>query len=433
MRKNTALAVGIGLAFLLAFLTAAIVRGHADSRAASDRIGTSFERLAAVRALEFAILDTQRAGRSILLFPRYDETYIITPTKNALAAHRHLNSLFPKLEQPLSELEAIIIEQNRFWTDRVGVARTQGEAEALEILTRGGGNYLIENALRITRYISQIEAERLHQHQETSSALNNRLDRLYVGLLVLLVLMMALGVRLWYVSQQTASDRDRAIERARDRDRLVEAGKRQRLLLNELNHRVKNTLVTVQSLALQSKLVSQREQQDEKINDALERCYERFETRLLALSGAHDLLTNQSWEAVDLDVLIRETLRPLVDLSRVGIYGPSARVCPNVAVTINLLFYELTTNAIKYGALSTDSGWIRIRWWEEKGSLLRIVWRETGGPPVVEPTSRGFGSKLIEKAAMREVVGKSKMIFDPSGVICEIEIPLSDKIELYEK
>lgn len=188
---------------------------------------------------------------------------------------------------------------------------------------------------------------------------------------------------------------------------------RRQLLVNELNHRVKNTLATVQSLAAQTFRVE---------NDAT--ALRRFEGRLVALARAHDLLTRESWEGADLRELLREAVSPICvePEQRVELSGPPFRLRPKLALALSMAFHELCTNAAKYGALTTDEGRIKIHW--DIGDHVHIRWQELGGPRVEAPTRRGFGSRLLERALSREVGGTVHLAFEPAGVIFEVEAPL---------
>jgi two-component sensor histidine kinase len=219
-------------------------------------------------------------------------------------------------------------------------------------------------------------------------------------------------------------------ERKRYEAELVAAAERQNLLLRELNHRVKNTLVTVQSIAMQTKnaaisKLGLNAHPDRLIN--LHRFYAAFESRLLALSGTHDLLVNGAWA----DVLLRDSvvaaIQPLIDMDRITVRGPNIKLAPNAAVTLNMVFHELSTNAIKYGAASNETGRITVEW-EVIDKMLRILWTERGGPIVDEPDGVGFGSKLLDRAISREMRGRSEMMYLPDGIECFMQIPLSANI-----
>jgi PAS domain S-box-containing protein len=191
----------------------------------------------------------------------------------------------------------------------------------------------------------------------------------------------------------------------------------QRLLMAELNHRVKNTLAIVQGIAHQTF----RGQGDADATRFT------FEGRLQALSRAHDLLTRENWEAADLRDIIDDALHAHGGLSgRYTIDGPALRLQPKPAVTIAMALHELATNATKYGALSAPEGRVAVSWRvvDEGDPRLCIEWRECDGPPVAPPRHRGFGSRMIERALATELRGKAHMAFEPSGLVCTIEAPL---------
>jgi two-component sensor histidine kinase len=192
---------------------------------------------------------------------------------------------------------------------------------------------------------------------------------------------------------------------------------RQNLLINELNHRVKNTLASVQSLAMLSW------QGDQPAAEA-------FLQRLHALARVHDLLSEAAWEGAALGDVVRRTLAPYEDAQpRLTIAGPAVRLNPNAAVTLSMAFHELATNAIKYGALSVPTGRIEILWRAQDGAVT-IDWRESAGPAVAEPTHHGFGSRLIEQGLARELDGHAAFDFRPEGLVCSIRLPLSAKLSL---
>ncbi|MBB2839009.1 UNVERIFIED_ORG: PAS domain S-box-containing protein [Rhizobium etli] len=199
-----------------------------------------------------------------------------------------------------------------------------------------------------------------------------------------------------------------------------QAESRQKLLIDELNHRVKNTLVTVQSLAGQTA----------RHADNLEDFLHRFETRVLALSRAHDLLTKRHWKDTPLDGLAGEVLMPLVEgaASRVTIAGPSADLDPRTALSLTVVLNELATNAIKHGALSSNTGTLSLNWHladeTRSGRELLLDWQEQGGPRVEAPTRRGVGSRLMERCIERDLGGAIDLAYEPAGVSCRISIPL---------
>ena len=198
------------------------------------------------------------------------------------------------------------------------------------------------------------------------------------------------------------------------------AEQRAKLLIDELNHRVKNTLATVQSLASQSARGA--------LSPAAFR--ESFEGRLIALSKAHDQLTMHHWESADLRELVTGSLAPYAGAERVVLRGEDVVLRPRAVLTLAMAFHELATNAAKYGALSAPGGRVEIRWQPvrpEGGGgrvLLQVEWQEEGGPAVAEPQQRGFGSKLIEGSVAAELGGSARLSFAPEGLRCEMYIPL---------
>lgn len=192
----------------------------------------------------------------------------------------------------------------------------------------------------------------------------------------------------------------------------------QRLLLNELNHRVKNTLAIVQSVASQTF----------KGDAASPGARLAFDNRLAALAAAHDVLTAENWEAASIHEIIGRTgLGCGAADERFRAQGPEVRLPPRAAMSLAMALHELCTNAVKYGALSNGSGSVRISWEIVRDFAIpafRLEWVESGGPAVSSPGRRGFGSKMIEKALASELGGSVQLSFDVGGVRCMIEAPL---------
>jgi len=192
------------------------------------------------------------------------------------------------------------------------------------------------------------------------------------------------------------------------------AEQHQQLLINELNHRVKNTLAIVQGIAWQSFRPS----------SAPRSAVEAFEGRLAALSAAHDVLTRQSWEAAPIASIVAEALAPHhAGDGRLTALGPSVDLEPKTAVALGLAMHELATNAVKYGALSVPEGRVEVRW-SADGGRLELVWRESGGPLVAKPARRGFGARLLEQGLADELGGQVRLEFRPEGVVCVVEAAL---------
>lgn len=187
----------------------------------------------------------------------------------------------------------------------------------------------------------------------------------------------------------------------------------QQLLVGELNHRVKNTLAIVQSLTHQSFHSSVPPSE----------AIQRFEGRLQALAAAHNLLTRNSWEEASIEEVVSTALAPFCPPERCQISGPDVRVSPQTAVSLALAVHELATNAAKYGALSNNAGHIAVRWTDDD-ETLRLVWSETGGPPVTPPERRGFGTRMIQRTLAAEFGGTVELDFAPTGVTCTVTAPV---------
>ncbi len=207
----------------------------------------------------------------------------------------------------------------------------------------------------------------------------------------------------------------------RDRTDARREEERRELLLRELDHRVKNTLVVVQSVAAQT----ERTAPDPSAFRAA------FAARLQALSRAHDMLAHRGWEGAPLHEVLRMTLEPYAadQAGRVVLSGPDVMVPANSAVTANLAFHELATNAAKYGSLSVPGGRVEVTWTVERAGprgprMVEVAWRERGGPPVRPPERRGFGSRLLERGVAREFGSEVRLLFLPEGLECQMRLPL---------
>ncbi len=197
----------------------------------------------------------------------------------------------------------------------------------------------------------------------------------------------------------------------------VLAEERQKLLIDELNHRVKNMLAIVQGLALQSF----------KGFEGADEARAIFNQRLNALAAAHNQLTSNAWESAPVRDTIRNSVEATAgaDVGRLSLDGPDVTLDPEATVSLTMIVHELTTNAIKYGALSVPAGKVGVRWWIEEQEagrepVLAIEWRETGGPETSPPTRRGFGSRLIESGASARSSEKARIEYRPEGLVCTI-------------
>lgn len=186
------------------------------------------------------------------------------------------------------------------------------------------------------------------------------------------------------------------------------------LLVQELNHRVKNTLAVLQAIASQTFRSADKTERD------------AFDGRLGALARAHDLLSEEKWAGADAQGIIHRVLEPYAVLGsrRVTVSGPRVPMTPPRAVMLSMILHEIATNAAKYGALSNETGAIRIEWKLEDGPAgqkLVLTWVESGGPRVTAPTRKGFGSRLIERGARDQLGGSATADFLPTGVVYSIE------------
>ena len=192
------------------------------------------------------------------------------------------------------------------------------------------------------------------------------------------------------------------------------AQERQRLLVNELNHRVKNTLATVHSVAWQTfKHVD---------GEALE----RFTGRLAVLSKAHNILTGSAWHKARVRDIVTAATEAF-GLDRFQIEGSDCDVHPKVAVSLSMVLHELATNAVKHGSLSVPAGTVSIEWTcTDNGALteLELVWQEHGGPPVTPPAQRGFGTRLIERQLGLEFGGSAALDFQADGLVCRMQLEM---------
>ncbi len=192
---------------------------------------------------------------------------------------------------------------------------------------------------------------------------------------------------------------------------LMRSEERQRILINELNHRVKNSLATILSIA---KLTSRRAAD-------LPSFVAGFEARLMAMSATHNLLTAEGWEQAELRSILQSELRPYA-AEQIRLSGPEVKLGSEQVLAMGLVIHELVTNAVKYGALGVASGALDVSWTLLSG-VLTLEWREQGGPAVETPTRLGFGSRLIEMSA-RTLGGRSELRYPPAGFEATISLSI---------
>jgi PAS domain S-box-containing protein len=191
----------------------------------------------------------------------------------------------------------------------------------------------------------------------------------------------------------------------------------QKALIDELNHRVKNTLATVQSLANQTA----RHAAD------LQEFLPTFTGRLLALARGHDLLTKRNWQDTPFEKLVHDIVAPMSG-GRVLTSGPHVELDARMALSITMVLNELLTNAAKYGALSVPNGSVSLTWrisaGERSQAVLDCEWHERGGPPVTPPKRRGFGTRLMERCVEHDLAGEFDLVFEPEGTRCRMVFPI---------
>ena len=218
---------------------------------------------------------------------------------------------------------------------------------------------------------------------------------------------------------QAGLDASRLLEQAGIRATERDAAERlQRLILEELHHRVKNTLATVMAITSQS------------LRNAidLEHGRKSISDRLIALGRAHDLLLQSNWLSARLPAVVHASIEPFetIDNKRFVVVGADIDVGPAAVLALAMALNELCTNAVKYGALSTPEGRVEITSvLDERAQRFKLVWEEKGGPVVKPPTRRSFGTRLIESSLARLLQGDARLRFEPSGVICEFDFPLA--------
>lgn len=218
------------------------------------------------------------------------------------------------------------------------------------------------------------------------------------------------------------------LENANLRQLLVQAGidaaqqevaeRLQRVILEELHHRVKNTLAIVHAIAHQSLRSSTDLRQAEAA----------ISSRILALGRVHDLLLRSNWNSAKLGYLLKTAIKPFDThgVEQFMIQPADLEISPAAALPLVMIINELCTNAIKYGALALPEGRIEITTKVDAGEKrLRLTWTEKGGPPVRPPAHRSFGMQLIEESFVSQLSGAARVSFDPEGIVCELDIPLA--------
>jgi two-component sensor histidine kinase len=202
-----------------------------------------------------------------------------------------------------------------------------------------------------------------------------------------------------------------------DAEQRETADQLQKLILEELHHRIKNTLATVSAIAAQSLRTA----------TSIEHGQQAIESRLVALGRAHDLLLQARWSSAGLAHIVRSATEPYEnkDAARFSISGPEIQVASGSVIALAMMLNELCTNATKFGALSAPAGRIEIVWNIDRGKdRLQLTWTEKDGPPVQAPSRRSFGTRMIETLG-KQLDGAARLAYEPGGFVYALDVPLS--------
>lgn len=196
------------------------------------------------------------------------------------------------------------------------------------------------------------------------------------------------------------------------------AAKLQTVLIGELHHRVKNMLAIASAIASQSLRGA----------PSVEAAAKTIASRLAALGVSHDLLIRESWTGAGCRSLIENAILAFQTegLKQFSITGENIAISSGPAVALSMVIHELCTNALKYGALSVAEGRVSIVWAvDSEAGRFKLEWRESHGPAVIEPKEKSFGSRFIEQALPGQLQGEARLIFEPSGLVCDVNIPIA--------
>jgi two-component sensor histidine kinase len=192
------------------------------------------------------------------------------------------------------------------------------------------------------------------------------------------------------------------------------AEERQNLLVREVDHRAKNALALAQSIVRLTRA------------DNVKTYVNAVEGRINALARVHTILSLSSWQGAEMSRLLNEELAPYSMSDRIRLSGTEVHLAPATAQTLALALHELVTNSAKYGALSALAGQLSIHWTVD-GDMLALIWEETGGPAVREPTSRGFGTRSLMASVESQLGGQAVFDWRAEGLICRLQVPLTRK------
>jgi two-component sensor histidine kinase len=197
---------------------------------------------------------------------------------------------------------------------------------------------------------------------------------------------------------------------------------RQTLLVRELHHRVKNTLATVQGLVGATG----------RSTGSFDEFYRSFSNRIMSMAKTHNLLTEDYWQTAPLRDIALNELKPFAEsrVPRFMLIGPPLELSADLAVPVGMALHELTTNAVRYGALSVPTGHVQVRWsasQSEGTRRLHLEWREFGGPPVSQPQHQGFGSTLLQRVLPMQCNAKVEVRYDRAGLRFQMDAPFVEQ------
>jgi PAS domain S-box-containing protein len=329
------------------------------------------------------------------------------------ARNEELESLFRLVPIPVwiaDDAECQNVRRNRAASDLLGVSESHnflhagGEGRAVPIWRRRDGHRLLRDELPLQRAAASGQPQ--HENEIDVQTLDGRT-----------VTMSGNAVPI-FDSGGTVRGAIAALaditEIRRAEEKLQRLADERLVLMNELSHRVNNTLAVVQALATQT--FRGRGGNPLKV----------FETRLLALARAHRLLTAERWQGGSLRQVVTRALEPFTS-SRITAKGPDIKLSPKRTLGLSMALFELGTNAAKYGALSADTGRVRIAWSVvpgKDGAALKFTWAEEDGPAVETPTRTGFGSRIIEKALAADFGGKVAVNYHADGLVVNLMAPV---------
>lgn len=421
MRSRAPVLAAIGATLLI--LALAIAQTIVSQRAARAQADAGVEALLTLSQVLQASLDAETGQRGFLLTGKeaYLEPYdrarprIDTSLRRLEAAFEASNG--KESVQGLASLSALINQRTAILDQTIALARAGQHDEAVSLVKSNRGKQLMD---AIRARVASLSAD----EERTRSAAFVRASRLERILVPLMAVLGAITLGLVFFALRAEQRRSAAEAEAAQADALRAANRRANLLADELNHRVKNLFSTI--LSIVSLSARKQAETHEVIND--------IRSRIMALSRAHIASQGREGdELVDFAAVIVNTLQPYADSDgsgRVTIEGPEIQIPVRMVTPLGLIVHELATNAVKYGALSSDGGQLNVSWRllpHADGPRAELVWRETGGPePDLdgEHAGGGFGTRMIA-LAIEQLGGKLDRQWPETGAVAHFEFPVS--------